>query len=735
MVKQNSKRYYFPLLSQYDTMDCGPTCLRMISSYYGKTLSASHVKQLCHVDKAGVSLKGISHAASKIGFRTISVKVSFEESEDSPGLIQAPLPLIAHWDQNHFIVVYRISKRYVWIADPAGQKIRLKKSDFLSSWLSEGNKGVAMLLELTPDFYKIDEDGDNSKRSFLDLGVYLRPHKKLLGQIGLGMLISAILTLLSPFLTQSIVDIGISLKDLEFIYVILLGQLMLFFGQITIKFVQAWILLRISSHVSISLIHDFLSKLMRLPIGFFDSKMTGDLMQRINDHHRIESFLTSSTISVILSVFNLIMFGLILAWYSSVIFTAFVFSSILYLSWILFFLRKRKEVDYLSFQHQTRNQDSLLEIIHGMPEIMLQNSRQKRRNQWLEIQIKLLQVQIKGLKISQYQEVGGLGINQLKDIFITFFAAKAVMEGKMTLGTMLAIQYIVGQLNYPLHQLIAFLQSAQEAQLSFERLSEVHAQNDETGLQKNNFLNLPDGGDISIKNVYFRYNPLQKWVLEDLNISFPRGKTTAIVGSSGSGKTTLLKLLLGFYNPEIGNIYIGNTPLVAINPDVWREACGAVLQDGYLFSDTIENNIAECTPTPDSLKIVRATSIANLGDYISTLPLGTKTMIGARGNGLSQGQKQRLLIARAIYKDPDFIFFDEATNALDAKNEREIVAQLGNFSFGKTVVIIAHRLSTVKNADQIVVLEKGRIAEIGTHDSLTKLKGVYYSLVKNQLEL
>lgn len=734
MVKTSSKKLYFPLYRQHDTMDCGPTCLRMIAQYYGRSFSANYLRTHCHIDREGVSMQGISNAAEKIGFRTISVKVPFTGSGEVPGLTQAPLPLIAHWRQRHFVVVFRISRRFVWIADPAGQKTRLKCKEFLDYWLSDGEKGVAMLLEPTPNFYKEESAGER-KKGFGALVAYLRPQQHMLVQLGMGIALSATLTLFAPFLTQSVVDNGIALRDLSFIYVILLGQFMLFAGQMAIHFIQSWILLRVSSHINISLISDFLAKLMRLPLGFFDSKMTGDLLQRIGDHHRIQSFLTSSTISVILSLFNLLMIGLVLAWYSLPIFTVFTIAAALYTIWVAFFLKKRKEIDYLAFRHQSRNQDALLEIIQGMPEIKLQGSRQKRRDQWLAIQLKLLRTQMRSLIISQYQDLGGLGINQLKDIFITFLAAQAVMAGQMTLGMMLAVQYIVGQLNGPLQQLIGFLRSAQDARFSLERLNEIHEQENEDEHDEHKSPNIPIQGDLRMDSLCFRYNPLSDWVLDDLTLTIPRGKVTAIVGASGSGKTTLLKLLLGFYHPEKGNIRIGPALLNQIQSDVWREHCGAVLQDGFLFSDTIANNIAESTLFPDPNQLDRAVYIANIQAYIESLPLGLNTMIGARGNGVSQGQRQRLLIARAVYKNPDFLFFDEATNALDANNEKEIIEQLNNFFQGRTVVVVAHRLSTVRDADQIVVLDQGKIVELGTHEELTAKRGAYYTLVKNQLEL
>ncbi|HPQ21808.1 MAG TPA: peptidase domain-containing ABC transporter [Saprospiraceae bacterium] len=724
----------FPFYKQLDSMDCGPTCLRMVAKFHGKSYSLPFLREKCYIDRAGVSLKGISEAAELIGLRTMAVKVPlYDPNKDDAVLSNAPLPCIVHWNQNHFVVVYKITKNKVFIADPASGKHTLSHTEFNNSYISDGDKGVALLIETTPEFYKTEFD-DESKRGFSFLFRYLTPHHKLMVQLVIGLFLGMIFQLIFPFLTQSLVDVGIDTRDLNFVYIVLAGQLMLFFGQTVVRFIQSWILLHISVRINVSLISDFLIKLMKLPLGFFDAKNTGDLLQRIGDHKRIESFLTQSTLSVLLSVLNLFVFGIVLAYYSLQIFTIFLISSVLYVLWIFVFLKKRKEIDYKAFQQMSDNQDSLIEIIQGMPEIKLQGSQLKRRWKWAGIQAKLFRVQMKSLTISQYQDAGALSINQLKDIIITFIAARSVIEGSLTLGMMLAIQYIIGQLNGPLQQLIGFVRSAQDASISLERLSEIHNNKNEESGDVSKFNEIPDG-DIIIENLSFSYTPISDEVLKNVSLTIPRGKTTAIVGTSGSGKTTLIKLLLGFYEPTKGRISISNTPLNQIYQKVWRAQCGVVMQDGFIFSDTIANNIAESDDNTNLTKVMSAATTANIFEFVQSLPLGFNTMIGAKGNGISQGQKQRLFIARAVYKDPEFLFFDEATNALDANNEKIIMNNLNTFFEGRTAIVVAHRLSTVKHADQIIVLENGCIVESGTHTELVDKKGSYFTLVKNQLDL
>ncbi|MBK7093797.1 MAG: peptidase domain-containing ABC transporter [Saprospiraceae bacterium] len=724
----------FPFYKQFDAMDCGPTALRMIAKHYGKSYSLQFLREKCYIDREGVSLKGISEAAENIGFRTLAVKIPFNGRKDDPCLLNAPTPSIVHWNQNHFVVVYKVNNKNIWIADPADGKFRLTHEDFKKNWISDDDHGIALLIERGLDFYNADDDKETKLNTYSFLKSYLIPHKKLFVQLILGLLLGSVFSLIFPFLTQSLVDIGIDTRNLNFIHIVLIGQIMLFLSGLIVRFIQSWILLHISVRINVGLISDFLIKLMRLPLGFFDTKNTGDLLQRIGDHTRIQGFLTNSSLSFLLSIVNIIIFGIVLAVYSAKIFVIFLIAAVVYILWIMFFLKKRREIDYMAFQQMSDNQDSLIEIIQGMPEIKLQGSEQKRRWKWANIQAKLFRVQMKSLTISQYQDAGGLFINQLKDILITFMAAKSVLDGSMTLGMMLAVQYIIGQLNSPLQQLIGFIRSAQDATISLERLAEVHNQGNE---EENKVLrsNIIPEGDIIIETLSFSYTPISVEVLKEINLTIPRGKITAIVGTSGSGKTTLIKLLLGFYNPVRGMIKVGNIPFDSIHRKIWRDRCGVVMQDGFIFSDTMSNNIAESAENIDFLKLIKAANTANIMEFVNSMPLGFNTKIGAKGNGISQGQKQRFLIARAVYKDPEFIFFDEATNALDANNEKIIMENLSEFFRNKTVIVVAHRLSTVKNADQIVVLEDGKIVEIGNHKELVKAKGAYFTLVKNQLEL
>jgi ATP-binding cassette, subfamily B, bacterial len=726
----------FPFYRQFDAMDCGPACLRMVARHYGRAYSLQYLREHSYLDREGVSLRGIMEAAEHIGLRSLPVKLPFaSEGSGQAGLAEAPLPAIVHWQQRHFVVLYRLGRKHAWIADPGVGKRKITHAEFKRHWLGEGDQGVALLLEPTPEFYQ-SEAPQQAQPRFQYYLAYLRPYRHYFGQLFLGLFLASLIQLAFPFLTQAIVDVGIQNVDLGFVYLVLIAQLTLFLGQTAVTVIQNWILLHLGARLNLSLLSDFLAKLMQLPISYFDAKMAGDLLQRIADQRRIESFLTSSTLSFVFSAFNLLVFGLVLLIYNLQIFAVFLVGSLLYLGWILLFLRRRQEVDYLRFQELSDNQSSLIEIIQGMPEIKLQNSGRKRRWQWSEIQARLFRANLKTLSIEQYQDNGAAFISQIKDILIVFLAAKLVIDGQITLGMMLAVQFIVGQLNVPLRQLAVFVRSSQDARLSLERLMEVQQLPPEEDSRPGFFgEGLPADKSLHLSGLSFRYNKLADFALQDIELDIPYGETTAIVGASGSGKTTLLKLLLGFYEPQQGQIRVGGIPLAQLSHSLWRSRCGAVLQDGFIFSDTIASNIAESSEQIDRARLLRAAEIANVREFIEQLPLGFNTMVGPRGNGLSQGQRQRILIARAVYKEPDFLFFDEATNALDAPNERDILEKLQGFFAGRTAIVVAHRLSTVKNAGQIVVLDQGRIVEKGRHEELIAQKGAYYKLIRNQLEL
>lgn len=715
-------------------MDCGPTCLRMIAKHYGKSIPLDYLREQSHISREGVSLLGISDAAEAIGMRSMGTKVSMAQL-----VKDVPMPCVVHWDQNHFVVLYQVRKGKFYVADPAFGLTKYTETEFKKHWLATAKggveKGICLLLQPTPDFYE-REDEKSDHGGFRFLARYLKPHRRLLGQLLVGFIAASIIQLIFPFLTQSLVDVGISNQDMSFIYLVLVAQLVLFIGQTSIDFIRSWILLHISTRINISIISDFLIKLMKLPIGFFDTKMIGDLMQRIQDHRRIERFLTNQTLGVLFSLVSLLVFAVVLAIYSWVILTIFLIGSVLYVAWVWLFMRRRRELDYKRFSQMSDNQSMLIQLITGMQEIKLNNFEKQKRWEWERIQARLFRVNVQNLTVNQYQQAGSVFINQTKNILITAVAAMAVLNGDMTLGMMLAVQFIIGQMNSPLNEMINFMQLAQDAKISIERLGEIHNKEEEEEKGKPLLNSMPLDKKILIENLVFQYEgPHSPKVLNNINLTIPEKKITAIVGTSGSGKTTLVKMLLGFYPPVSGSIRVGDTELTNFSQQWWRTKVGAVMQDGFIFSDTITANIAVGVERLDKERLVFAAKMANLSDLLERLPLGFNTKIGQDGHGLSQGQKQRILIARVIYKNPEFLFFDEATNALDANNEKVIMENLNQVYEGKTVIVVAHRLSTVKNADQIVVLERGELVEVGSHEELTAKRGAYYNLVKNQLEL
>ena len=728
----------FKVERQHDCMQCGIACLQMICNYYGKEYSLDSLSKICFATTEGVSMLGISETATSLGFHVVNVKCTVKT------LTEVSLPSILHWNQNHFVVLYRVkNEKKFYIADPGKGLVTYSLEEFKKHWISTNSngqdKGIAMFLETTPTFFTHqmeDIKKISGKRSFHFLFGYVKKYRKYFGQVILGLIVGSLSQLVLPFLTQSIVDVGIKNQDIGFVWLILLGQLMLTISRTAIDFIRRWLLLHISLRINISLVSDFFIKLLKLPMSFFDTKFMGDLMQRMNDHSRVNNFLTQQTLNITFAMLTFVVFSVVLFFYNKLVFAIFLLGSILYGVWMTLFLKRRKLLDYELFEQQAINNNKTYEFITTIQESKLQDCEQRRRWEWEDTQAELFGVQMKSLKLQQTQEAGSIFINEVKNIIITVVAATAVIHGQMTLGMMLAVQYIIGQLNSPVEQLMNFFYSLQDVKISLERINEIHQMDDENG-KEGLLTSIEDKNEgIDIKNIMFKYDPhaLRK-TIDDVSIHIPQGKVTAIVGASGSGKTTLIRLMLGYYPVLEGQINIGNTDINKLNKKWWRRQCGVVMQEGVIFSESIARNIAVDDGDIDKERLLKAAEIACIKDYVMALPLKFNTKIGRDGVGLSQGQKQRILIARAVYKNPDYIFLDEATNSLDANNERSIVENLDKFYKGKTVVIVAHRLSTVKNADQIVVIDHGKVVEVGNHESLTAKRGAYYNLVKNQLEL
>jgi ATP-binding cassette subfamily B protein len=729
----------FPFYRQLDEMDCGPTCLRMIAKYYGKNFSLQTLRDKANLSRDGVSLLGLANAAEAVGLHTMGVQITFEQL-----VTEVNLPCIVYWRQEHFVVIHKIIKQNLFfaknqnyaihVADPAKGMMTYSFREFMDGWSSQEETGIALMLEAGPEFNDIEDEEDNDK---LELGYLLKYavyHKKLIFQLLVGMLAGAFLQFLFPFLTQMIVDTGIRTNDFGFIKLILFGQIAILVGQTFVEFIRSWILMFISARINLSILSDFFIKLMRLPVSFFDTKKYGDIMQRISDHYRIDNFLTSNSVSFLFSLLTIVVFGSTFAYFSIQIFLIFLIGSLLYISWAFIFMKYRKVLDNKRFDIGAKSQNSTLEIIRGMQEIKLAGAEVQKQWQWEKIQVRNFKLNLKTLSLNQYQQAGGYFFNHGKNILISYIAAQAVILGRLTLGEMLAIQYLIGQLNSPIEQTIQFLHSFQDARLSLTRLNEIHTlENEDVAITGSKIAY--ENANLVLDNVCFKYPGAEVFTLNNISLTIELGKTTAIVGASGSGKTTLLKLLLKFYPPSSGTINLGRINLEALEHKAWRKNCGAVLQDGYIFSDSIAGNVALGEENIDGKQLAEAVRIANIREFLDTLPLGLQTKIGEDGIGISQGQRQRIFIARAVYKSPDFLFFDEATSSLDSNNESVIVRNLESLFKSKTAVIVAHRLSTVKNADQIIVMDQGSIIEQGTHFSLIEKKGAYFELIKNQLEL
>jgi len=724
----------FPFVKQPDAMDCGPACLKMVAAYYKRILPLETIRRKCFITREGVSFLGLSEGADSLGFRTLGVRIPFDMLAGS-----VPMPCIVHWRQKHFIVVYKIKNDQVWVADPAAGLVKYTREEFQKNWTStvaDGKPaGLVLIIEPTPGLMELEGDQEKSS-GFSFLLKYFRLYKRYVFQLVLGLLLGSLIQLIIPFLTQSIIDIGINSNNITFIYLILFAQLALIIGRMSVEFIRGWLLLHIGTRVNVAVISGFLQKLMSLPIAFFDTKLTGDILQRIDDNNRIEEFLTSASLNILFSFFNLVIFGIVLAIYNFNILLLFLAGTALYILWVSLFMKSRARLDHQRFRQMSEAGTRMITIVNGMQEIKLTRTETSMRWDWEKIQASLFGLKTKALSLIQYQSAGATFINEVANLGITVVAAASVLKGDMTLGMMLAVQFIIGQLNVPVSQIIGFFRISQDAKMSLDRLSEVHEMDEEEADPEMKVRKLPDRKDICINNVSYQYEgPRSPFVLKDIDLFMEENKTTAIVGTSGSGKTTLLKLLLGFYQPVSGEILVGDTRLSNLSLKAWREKTGAVMQDGFLFPESIAYNIAPGINEIDEERLSKSVEIANIRGFIESLPMGYNTRIGANGHGLSEGQKQRLLIARVIYKNPDIIIFDEATNSLDAGTEKAIVENLREFFAGKTVIIVAHRLSTVKDAGKIVVMDGGRVIETGTHTSLIESKGAYYNLVKNQLEL
>ena len=728
----------FPHYNQYDTADCGPACLRMIARYYGMEYSAEMLRRHCYISREGVSMLGISEAAEYIGFETAAVKITFKQLSE-----EGVFPCILHWNQKHFVVCYGIEKcRYggykIHISDPASQRLTYTKDEFERCWIGPNNGndcyGVALMLEPGEKFGKVPEERKKNGLCIRSFWGYLTPYRSMIGQLMLAMLVGSLIQLVLPFLSQAMVDQGINGRDMDIITMILMAQLFFFMSTLSIDYIRSWITLHMNTRIDISLIADFLVKLTAMPLQFFDSRMTGDILQRIGDHGRIKNFLLGNSIRIVFSLVNFLVYLCILAYYNMTVLGIFVAGNALYVAWVSFFMRYRRELDIKRFSQSAIEQSKMIQLVQGMQDIKLNNCERQKRWEWERIQVQLFKIGLDGLRIEQIQQSGSVFFTQTTHILIYYIAARAVVEGGMTLGMMMSLSYIIGQVSAPISEFIGFARGFQDAKISLERLNEVHSQDDEeTGIEVKR-TELPYDRDIEIEHLSFSYNGSeQELALKDISLHIPAHKVTAIVGESGCGKTTLVKLLQGFYDPTRGSIRVGGTALSDINPHVWRASTGSVMQDSFIFSDSIADNIAVNAEESDRERIKYAGRIARIDDFVASLPLGYDTVIGMEGKGISQGQRQRILIARAVYKNPEYIFLDEATNSLDAINEAAIMDNLQKFYEGRTVVISAHRLSTIREADQIVVMEKGEIVERGKHQELLERKGVYYELVRNQI--
>lgn len=721
----------FPTEYQMDAKDCGPASLKMVAKYFGRYYSLQYLRDKCGITKEGVSLLGISAAAESIGLHTAAFKCTIDDV-----ILKVPFPVIIYWNENHFVVVYHANKKHIWVSDPCKGHVKYTRREFMEGWyLRNEDKGVLLALEPTADFKLSKQEKKQEKDSMISMLRYFMPYKKEFSLIFFVMLVATLLQGILPFISKSVIDIGISTSDVNFINMVLAGNICILLSIMVFSVVRDWILMHITARVNIALISDYLIKLMKLPVTFFENKLLGDILQRAADHERIRSFIMNNSLSLIFSTFTFLLFSIILLVYNHVIFFIFLGGSIMYVIWVMLFLSIRKKLDWQYFELLSRNQSYWVETVSAIQDIKIYNYERARRWKWEEIQARLYHVNKRVLAVSNMQSLGANFIESIKDMAITFYCATAVIRGDITFGVMISTQFIIGMLNGPLIQFINFVVSAQYAKISFLRMNEIRQLEDEDELLSvGSTTILPEDRSLVLKNVMFQYAAHLPLVIKNINLHIPENKVTAIVGSSGCGKSTLLKLLVRLYKPTYGTVNMGGMNVTALNLRKWREMCGVVMQDGKVFSDTIKNNIVLDDEKVDEAQLIKCCKIAQIKEEIDQMPRGFDTEIGEQGRGLSGGQKQRLLIARALYRNPKYLFLDEATNALDTVNEQKIVKALNSAFENRTVVIVAHRLSTIRHADQIVVMDKGQIVEIGNHERLMERKGNYYNLVSSQNE-
>lgn len=722
----------FPVEYQMDSQDCGPASLKIIAKHFGKFYSLQFMRDRCGITKEGVSLLDLSIGAESIGLRTLAIKCTTNDVVNS-----IPFPAILFWKNSHFVVVYHSDKKHIWVSDPAKGRIKYSHEEFKQGWYQKGEKrGVLLAVEPTAEFKDSKAEREQKKNSFSSILKYFFPYKHNFGLIFIIMLVVTALQGMLPFISKAVIDVGIRTSDIKFIHMVLIGNISILLSIMIFNVLRDWILLHITARVNIALISDYLIKLMKLPVTFFENKLMGDILQRAQDHERIRSFIMNNSLALIFSTFTFVIFAIILLIYNAVIFYIFLAGSILYVCWVLLFLSIRKKLDWEYFELLSRNQSYWVETVSAIQDIKIYNYEKYRRWKWEEIQARLYHVNKRVLAITNAQNLGAQFIESIKNMGIVFFCAMAVIKGDITFGVMISTQFIIGMLNGPLVQFINFVVGAQYAKISFLRINEIRQLEDEEELLSiGNTSILPEKKTIRLENVHFQYTQNSPLVLRNIYLQIPEDKITAIVGGSGSGKSTLLKLLVRLYKPSYGEIKMDTMNVNAINLHQWRNLCGVVMQDGKMFSDTILNNIVLDADRIDYDWLREVCRIAQIEDEINAMPKGFETIVGETGRGLSGGQKQRLLIARALYKNPKFLFLDEATNALDSINERKIVDALNNAFQQRTVVVIAHRLSTIRNADQIVVLDKGFIVEAGNHQTLMEKKGHYFELVSSQMQI